>query len=161
MGHKSSLEEPIYSSSEDRTYNAVGVLPTVTTSELLSSYGATLLSSSWPKASRLFCIVTNKDLSVRPAPGGHSCCNCWRFLYRLALFMHSIVLFSSYFDGKNIPTLPLCKSRMEVSRAPIYCCCSSDCSFSISGQLLYRNWAVTTKAQTIIFLFYPFISPRL
>lgn len=41
-----SSEEPIYSFSEDRPYNAVGVMPTVTTSELLISYGAVLLSSS-------------------------------------------------------------------------------------------------------------------
>lgn len=49
-----SSEEPIYSFSEDQPYNAVGVMLTVTTSQLLTSYRAVLLSSSQLKASRLF-----------------------------------------------------------------------------------------------------------
>lgn len=119
------------------------------------------LFSSQPEASCLFYIITNKDLSMKPTPDGHSCCNCWRFLYPLALLMHSIALFSSYFDGKDISALPLCKSRMEVSRALIYCCCSSDCSSSISGQLLHRNWTAMANDLIAIFLFHLFTSPSL
>lgn len=48
-----SSEEPIF--SEDHPDNVVGVMPTVTTSEVLISYEV-LLSSSQPKASCLFFI---------------------------------------------------------------------------------------------------------
>lgn len=49
---------------------------------------------------------------MKPTPDGHSCRNCWRFLCPLALLLHSIALFSSYFDRKDILALPLCKSRI-------------------------------------------------
>lgn len=124
----------------------VGVMPKVTTSELLIPIGAALLSSSQPKASHLSHIITDKNLWVKSAPGGHSCCNCWGLLYPLALLsLHSISLFC-YLEGKDISAL--CK-RMEASRALVYCCCSPDCSSSISGWFLHRTWAVIA-----VFLFH-------
>lgn len=71
-----SSADTIYSSSEGHPYNAVGVMPTVTTSELLISSGAVLLPSSQLKVSHLSHIITDKDLLVTSAPDGHSCCNC-------------------------------------------------------------------------------------
>lgn len=148
-----SSADTIYSSSEGHPYNAVGVMPTVTTSELLISSGAVLLPSSQLKVSHLSHIITDKDLSVTSAPDGHSCCNCWRLLYPLALLVHSVALFC-YLDGKDISALPLCKSRMEASRALVYCCCSPDWSSSISGRFLHRIWTVMAEDLIAIFLFH-------
>lgn len=83
-------------------------------------------------------VITNKDLSVKSAPDGHSCWSCWRLLYPLALLVHSNSVFC-YLDGKDISALPLCKSRMEGSRALIYCCWSPDWSSSISGWFFAQN----------------------
>lgn len=49
-----SSVEPIYSFSEDHPCNTMSIMPTVTTLELLISYGAVLLSSSQPKDTNLF-----------------------------------------------------------------------------------------------------------
>lgn len=149
-----SSKEPIYSFSEDHAYNADCITSPVTTPELFISYGAVLLSSSQPKASYLFYIITSRALSMKPAPDGHNHCNCWRSLYPLALLKHSIALFSSYFDGKDISGLPQSKSRTEISKALILSCCSSDRSSSMSGQFLHRNWALTAKDLTTVFLFH-------
>lgn len=46
---------------------------------------------------------------MKPTPDGHSCHNCWRFLCPLALPVHSIALFTSYFDRKDVLALPLCR----------------------------------------------------
>lgn len=51
-------------------------------------------------------VITNKDLSVKSAPDGHSCWSCWRLLYPLALLVHSNSVFC-YLDGKDISALPL------------------------------------------------------
>lgn len=76
-----------------------------------------------------------------------------RLLYPLALLVHGLAVFC-YLGRKDISALPLCKSRMEASRALIYCCCSPDWPSFISGWFLHRIWAVMAKDLMALFLFH-------
>lgn len=125
-------------------------MPTVTASELLIPIGAALFIIFSPTQSQ-----PSFPQNCKPGPVGEVS-SWWTQLLQMLKAplspgftgMHSTALFC-YLGGKDISAIPLCKSRMEASRALICWCSCPDWTSSISGWFLHTIWAVIA-----VFLFH-------